>query len=172
MTDIKESMLSRSGKIISKLKSMSSIRAGDRWNTYEESPQKPSIRTKISRTIWYSGEERRINLADINSTIETSFNVLDDIYGHLAQHPNMSEIDIVKYKDIIRNIKLNILSARDGILNLKVAYHDDGSTCYQIDLTITSIKDKYQSLLDRYVDVDGNDIIQYRTPPRPENPDD
>lgn len=161
-------MFDRAEKCVAKLKGIASIQSGDRWNTYNASPQKSSIWTSINRTLRYTSEDRRFNLADIVGTIDTAFTILEDIYVHLGHVP-FERSDFKKYQLHIRSLKSNILDSRDGMNNLKVVYHDDASICHTIDKKFEDIRDRYRDLEKRYIQLDGDDVVRYRTPPRTVN---
>jgi len=157
--------IDRADKCVSKLKGIASIQSGDRWNTYQGAPQKSGVLTSISRSLWCIGEERRLNLADISATIDTAFTILEDIYVYL-KHLTNHDHQYKKYQTTINLLKSNILDARDGMNNLKVVYHDDAGLCHNIDKKFGDIRDRYRDLEDRYIEFDGDSVVQWRTPPR------
>lgn len=117
-------------KLIAKLKAIASIKAGDRWCTYTEQPQKAGIITSISRTIWFIEEEKNLNLADIENTVETTLQILKEV--------NLEESASI-------NLLEALLEARDGIHNLRVVYHDYESIIYKIKLLLEKINEKAET---------------------------
>lgn len=117
-------------KLIAKLKAIASIKAGDRWCTYSEQPQRAGFITSLSRTIWYVEEEKNLNLADIENTVETAWQMLKEM-----------ELD----NEQTRNLLEALLEARDGIHNLRVVYHEYESIIYKIRLLLDKINERAET---------------------------
>lgn len=146
MTDVitRENHLIRSERIITKLKAISSINPGDRWNTYQQAPQKPGIFQKISRTIWYISEDKCLNIADLENSIETAFGILQDIKNS-SDYATPDEQE--RYYQVAQRIKQSVLSARDGINNLQVVYHENEAVIFKIENIVKKIYDMYNSFV-------------------------
>lgn len=146
MSDVitRENVIMRSERMITKLKAISSIKAGDKWNTYCEAPQKPGIIQKISRTIWYISEDKAFNLADLESSVDTAFDILQDIKNSSVYATGEEQI---RYFTVSQRIRQSVLSARDGISNLKITYHENEAVIFKIENIIKKIKDNYDAFV-------------------------
>lgn len=141
----KESIITRSDKVILKLSAISAIKPGDQWSTADAEPQRPGFSTSASRTvknIWHVHETRSLNISDIEETINTAFRVLADI-DSVKHNDNISSDDTLLYDKIIVDIKSGLLNSRDGICNLKVTYHNDEMAKPLLQKIIDSITKRY-----------------------------
>jgi len=98
MERTKNNTFDRADKCIAKLKGIASIQAGDKWSTSHAAPQKSGIITTLTRTFWTFGEDRKLNLADIDDTIDNAFTILEDIYTFLVHSENMDITHTRKYQ--------------------------------------------------------------------------
>ena len=143
-TITREHNLIRSEKIITKLLTISSINPGDKWNTFLGAPQKPGFLQKISRTIWYIGEEKFSNLADLENSIENAFDILRDIKT-ISETATTEEQ--AKYYQVSQRIRQSILRARDGIGNLQVVYHENEAVIFRIENLVNKTKNMYEAFI-------------------------
>ena len=132
---------------IHKLQALSSIQSGQYWNTGTQSPQVPGILTSVWRTL-YVYECREINLEDIRISIESTFDLIDNLYFNADY-------------DLAIQLQNELLSCRYGILNLKIIYHDCDYTKKQINNIVVCIKDKFTDLSEKHT---GCPIVIYKSP--------
>ncbi len=140
------SLVSRGKRAVGDLRGFSSIKFGEYWNTTTCSPQKANILTTLTRTFWYTSENREVTIQHISTLIEQAFSVLQDMYNHLEHETNL-EYQLI-LKGIIQEIQVNILKCQDGILNLKGVYYKDEETKTEIDGLIADIKRRFDKSLD------------------------
>lgn len=141
----KDSITTRSEKIINKLVAVSAMKPGDQWCTSSAEPQRPGFTTSINRTIkniWHDHETRALNITDIEETVDSSFRILSDIDSVHENH-DINKEDQIMYEKISSDIKSGLLNSRDGISNLKVTYHDDEINKQRLQKLIDSIKKRY-----------------------------
>jgi len=134
-------MITRSDKIITKLKMIGSIKSGQYWCTYAITPQPQGLFTSTLRTFWYTHEDRDLNMADLEECIDSSFLIINDIKDIHKDVPLG-----IGYQKIIDDLKTNLLVSQDGISNLKVTYHDDQDAISRLNRMINSLKERYSGL--------------------------
>jgi hypothetical protein len=126
--------------IAGKLKAIGSIEAGQYWCTAIIAPQQSGGITKLIRTFWHTNESRKLNIADIESAVASAFGVLHDIDG-ITQNG----ADPKKYVELVDTIKGSLLSARQGIANLCVTYHDDTNATTLLERISADIERQYKA---------------------------
>ena len=136
--------------IIKKLQSISNIKSGEYWSTIDQRPQQASMITSIIRTIslW---ECREFNLEDIKTSIESAFDLIDDLCS--------SGQDI----ELICLLQTELLNCRHGILNLKTIYYNSETTKTEIDQIVKSIKSQFIKVSERFINIYPN-MVQYMSP--------
>lgn len=137
--------------VIQKLQSLSSIKSGQYWNTSDQRPQAPGLLTSLWRTL-YIFESREFNLEDIKTSIESAFDLIDDLYNS-------------ENYDLATELQTELLHCRYGILNLKTIYHDSIPTKQEIDRIVSSIKSKFIKMNETYNGL--YPMINYISPNKP-----
>ncbi len=113
-----ETLEKNASRVNSKLKAMSGLQFGDKWNTTSQSPQKNTVITALLRTLWYWGESWKMSIADFNSTLEEAFTL---IYECVDKHPHFSADEqdvvtrlIVQLTDNVSNVKMALIRQKAG----------------------------------------------------------
>jgi hypothetical protein len=117
-----ETLEKNANRVCSKLKAMSSLQFGDKWNTASSSPQKNTIMTAIIRTFWYWGEGVEMSIADFRSTLEEAFTL---IYECIDKYPYYTQNEqntitriIVKLTDNVSNVKMAVVRQKGAYANI------------------------------------------------------
>lgn len=129
-----------------KLKSMSSLQFGDKWNTTSQSPQKNTIVTALLRTLWYRGESLEMTVADFNATLEEACMI---VYECLDKHPNYQPDEQNILTRIIVQLTGNIANVKMAVVRQKGTYQNDPqkeAARSQLDDTITYIDDQLKQI--------------------------
>jgi len=108
-------------RVCGKLKSMSNLQFGDKWNTASQSPQKNNLLTAMLRTFWYWSESLEMSVADFNSTLEEAFTL---VYECIDKYPHFIEEEqstlaraIVSLTDNISNVKMALIRQKAAYIN-------------------------------------------------------
>ena len=113
-----ETLEKNASRVNSKLKAMSSLQFGDKWNTTSQSPQKNTVVTALLRTIWYWGEGWKMSIADFNSTLEEAFTLIYEcIDKHAHFPPDEQDVVtriIVQLTDNVSNVKMALIRQKAG----------------------------------------------------------
>jgi hypothetical protein len=131
--------------VVARLKSISSIKPGQYWCTYTGAAQESGKITSVLRTIYYWEEDRDLNAADITGCVDNAFRVLSDILTYCETSSEELEERrkcLSMYQTLIDDVKVNIISAKDGVSNLKVTYHKDELLKSKLTALVKSIDDK------------------------------
>lgn len=131
-----------------KLKSMSSLQFGDKWNTTSQSPQKNTVITALLRTFWYRGECLEMTVADFNATLEEACML---VYECLEKHPNYQPDEQNILTRIIVQLTGNIANVKMAVVRQKGTYQNDPlkeAARGQLDDTITFIDDQLTRIRD------------------------
>jgi hypothetical protein len=124
-------------EIISKLKFIGHIQKNERFNSkYFIVQQSDSWLTRISRTIFYP-DNRTNALMCIRHVIFRSFEIIDQL---------LHKKNYIECKQVI----VDMLKARHGMLNLKYTYKDDTKFCCDMDVLIQKILFNLKKLEDDY----------------------
>lgn len=140
MTDMYISINNRSEQIILELKSISSIKFGDYWNTTKCSPQKANLITSISRSFWYINESRELTIKYLENLINNVFLLINDIYFEIG---NLNLELNNELSNILSILYVLLVDVQTGISNLKGIYHKDNEMIKKIDNVLDDIKIKY-----------------------------
>lgn len=123
MSELKNNVYRSTSKLISELNAIAKISYGDKWNISGVFIQKQNVITKISRTFWYANESRSSTITYIESLLDRSFSAFVDIDGVINQ-----KSDVEKFSDLRGRLLTALISAKNGIINLRGAYEDDEDT--------------------------------------------
>ena len=147
MSELKNNVYRSTSKLISELNAIAKISYGDKWNISGVFIQKQNVMTKISRTFWYANESRGSTITYIESLLDRSFSAFVDIDSIVGQSVNQKS-DVEKFSDLRGRLLTALISAKNGIINLRGAYEDDEDTKARLvelaeDLVVKS-KDLFQ----------------------------
>lgn len=145
------SISARVEKIVTRLKSVGSIKAGQYWCTYTGSPQKQGHTTSVLRTFYYANECRDMNMTDIDECFATAFQILEDICSECK-----TVAQLMQYTTLIENIKTALFGSKDGISNLKVTYHDDELATDRLKALSEGLSGRYSEIEKRFALISQN----------------
>lgn len=109
-------------RVSMKLKQMSTLQFGDKWNTVTQTPQKNTIVTSLLRTFWYWGEGIKMSVADFNSTLEEAFTL---VYECVDKYPRFKEDAQNAIAGLVVLLTGNISDVKMAIVRQKGAYLHD-----------------------------------------------
>lgn len=131
---------------ISKLKFISKVSKGDKINSKELMLQSDGIVTKISRSV-YNVDNRQNALSFIQNTINSGFTYLT----------NYAKSDKPSEKLLAKNLFNDLISAKNGINNLRTTYSDDIMFCctldtyfQSIDVRLIEFKEQFPTLINSF----------------------
>lgn len=131
-------------KLIQKVKNIyDKINVGGRFIQHD------SWITSVSRTMWYTNENRIKTIQFIDDTINKAFELLILIPKHGVKHDYGSSPETNKVLDkiYVDNIYNNIIACKDGIVNLKnKTYSGDDDAEIRLDAIIMKLQ-----LIDEFV---------------------
>lgn len=108
-------------RVCSKMRSMTTLQFGDKWNSVKQAPDKATILTSIMRTLYYWNESAEMSVADFNSTLEEAFTLTYECIDKYAHYPedgrNTLARLIVSLTDNISNVKMAIVRQKGAYLN-------------------------------------------------------
>ena len=151
---------------ISKLKFISRVSKGDKINSKELMLQSDGIVTKISRSV-YNVDNRQNALTFIQNTLNSGFNYLINY----AKSEKSSE------KLLARNLYNDLLSAKNGINNLRTTYNDDVMFCctldtyfQSIDVRLAEFTEQFPALINSFKENETKKLPQSKPQPQPKPP--
>jgi hypothetical protein len=119
-------------EVIARLKFIGHIQKDEKIDVRRVNRQPNTLLTKISRSVIYP-DNRTNALKFVRDVIIRSF----DIIEHLLNHNNIL---------VSQGIVLDLIKAKQGMLNLKYTYNEDTKFCCDIDVLIEQVSSKLTSL--------------------------
>nr|QDY51976.1 hypothetical protein 2_48 [Mimiviridae sp. ChoanoV1] len=129
------------------LKILSKIKENDKLLTNNELLEidSPHIFQSINR--WYNNENRNITIEKLNSILEDTFLITENLLNENKEEKNLEETNTQIFQNLILEMKNSLV----GLENLKKTYSTDILISSQIDLLIGKLSTRIEKMTKLFI---------------------
>lgn len=135
--------------VIGELKSLATIKFGQKWCVAYGAPQNVNIGTRLMRTWWYTSETKTVTITYVESVYDKSFNLMTALLSNVVNYVRPEDLGTCQQFQLMKNINEQIISSKLGVINLKGAYHQDEPMKTSIDQVIKSVDRRMRAVRKR-----------------------